>query len=126
MRRVLLASALVFSLAWGCDSGPAGPGSFLGTVQSEGPPLGGAVLEVVGKGIEGFSGVGDTRVFWAPQAAANTYRVVVIAPTPGDPQFQVSVQNLGAGRPKAALLGLVGGDNRTLPVTNDYRVRLRR
>ncbi len=126
MKRTALALSLAVLLALGCDSGPSGPGKYLGTIQAAGAPLGGAVLEVAGKEIEGFSGAGGTRVFWAPQAAPNTYRVVIIAPSAGDLQFQVSVQDLGVGKPRASLVSLVGDDNRTIPVTGDYRVRLRR
>jgi hypothetical protein len=127
MRRFAAVAALAL-LAWGCDSGPKGPGELVGTIESRGPVLGGAVLEVVGKGIEGFSGSGGSRVFWAARPdLQDGYRVIVIQPAPaGEIQFRVSVQDLAEGRPRASLVNLVGVDNFTLPATPEYRVRFRR
>jgi hypothetical protein len=104
------------------------PGSIVGTIETPGPVLGGAVLEVVGKGIEGFSGSGGSRVFWAARPdLQDGYRVIVIQPAPaGEIQFRVSVQDLAEGRPRASLVNLVGVDNFTLPATPEYRVRFRR
>lgn len=123
--------AVVFTLsllAWGCDSGPKGPGEFVGSLESPGPLLGGAVLEVAGKGIEGFSGSGSSRVFWALVAGSEErYRVIVIQPSASaEIQFRVSVRDLAEGRPRASIANLVGGDNFTLPATPEYRVRFRR
>lgn len=127
MRRRAFSLALIIGLvAWGCDSGPSGPGNLVGTVQSVDRPVGGAVLEVVGKGIQGFSGAGGSRVFWAPKGTTDTYRVVVITPTAGDPQFQVAVADLGAGKPRATVISVVDGSNLTLPPTSDYKVRFKR
>jgi len=127
MRRVALAAALAL-LALGCDSGPSGPGELVGSLKSPGPALGGVVLEVAGKGIDGFSGSGGSTVFWAPRAGIqDSYRVVVIQPGPtGEIRFRVAVRDLGGGKPQAAVANLVGGDNVTLPATNDYKVTFRR
>ena len=122
MRR--LVTVLVFLLpAWGCDSGPSGPGDLSGEVRSTGTDLGGAVLQVVGKGIDGFSGVGGSRVFWAPMSVDDSYRVVVFTESPGDLQFRVSVQDLEERAPSATVVSLVDGQNLNLPVTGDYQVR---
>ncbi len=109
-------------LALGCDSGPSGPGTLTGSIQSPVPTLGGAVLEVVGKGITGFSGAGQTHVFWAPTAVEATYRVVLVAQNPGQLQFQVAMEDKGAGKPEAAVVNLVTGDNLPIPATSQYRV----
>ncbi len=126
MRRSVLTAALAL-LAWGCDSGPSGPGELVGSVESPGPLLGGAVVEVVGEGIEGFSGSGGSRVFWAARTGVpNTYRVVVIDPSPArEIRFRVAVRDLGGERPQALLVNLVDGQNLTIPATSEYRVRFR-
>jgi hypothetical protein len=127
MKRMVVAFALAL-LAWGCDSGPKGPGEFAGLVESPGPLLGGVVLEVAGKGIEGFSGAGGSRVFWAPREGfPNSYRVMVIQPSAlAEIQFRVSMRDLAEGRPRASIVNLVGGDNFTIPATPEYRVRFGR
>jgi hypothetical protein len=127
MKRIAVVFILSL-LAWGCDSGPKGPGEFVGTVESPGPLVGGAVLEVAGTGIEGFSPAGGSRVFWAPVAGSQErFRVMVIQPSASaEIQFRVSVMDLAQGRPRASIVNLVGGDNVTLPATPEYRVRFRR
>jgi hypothetical protein len=127
MKRIVVVFALSL-LAWGCDSGPKGPGEFVGSVESPGPLLGGVVLEVAGKGIEGFSGAGGSRVFWAAREGfQDSYRVMVIQPSASaEIQFRVSLMDLAEGRPRASIANLVGGDNFTLPATPEYRVRFRR
>jgi hypothetical protein len=127
MRRLAAVAALAL-LAWGCDSGPKGSGEYVGSIQTPGPVLGGAVLEVVGKGIEGFSGSGGSRVFWAARPdLQDGYRVIVLHASPsGEIQFRVSVQDLAEGRPLASIVNLVGVDDLTLPATPEYRVRFRR
>jgi len=106
-----------------CDSGPSGPGELNGILETPGPVLGGAVLEVVGKGITGFSGSGTTHAFFAPTGVDNTYRVALLSETPGTIQFQVSVQDLGAKKPAVSVVSVVSGGNLPLPATADYRVR---
>lgn len=99
MRR--LAVFLAFTaVSWGCDSGPSGPGQVNASLAPTAQPLGGAVLEVVGKGIDGFAASGGTRVFSAATTMANTYRVVLISDVPGTLEFTVSVQDLGERAPR--------------------------
>jgi hypothetical protein len=109
-------------LAAGCDSGPSGPGDLQASVQTPGTALGGAALEVVGKGITSFSGTGSTRVFWAATSTPDTYRVVLVTPTPGPLQFRVSVEDMGTSKPVASFVALVGGDDIPVPATTQYRV----
>jgi hypothetical protein len=110
-------------LVGGCDSGPSGPGDLTGILETPGPVLGGAVLEVMGKGITKFSDSGGTRVFFSATDVPNTYRVVLLASVPGTLQFRVSVQDKGARRPDVSVVNLVSGENLTLPPTADYQVR---
>jgi len=122
MKRLTVFGALVF-LAVGCDSGPSGPGDITGTIQSPGSPLGGAVVEIVSSGIEGFSGAGGTRIFSAIQENPVVYRVIVIGESGGDLTFRVSVQDRGGRLPRASVVSLVDLNNLPLPVTEDYVVR---
>jgi len=121
MKRLVLMLFVVI-LASACDSGPSGPGVLTGTLRTAGAPLGGAVLEVVGKGVTGFSGAGSTEAFYAARDTENTYRVVLISSSPGDLQFTVSVEDKGARKPIASVVNLVSGDNLPIPATADYTV----
>lgn len=126
MRRFGLPAMLLALLLAACDTGPSGPGDLTGFVETPGPVLGGAVLEVVGKGITGFSGSGGTHVFSAPTAEEATYRVVLLTETPGQLQFRVAVQDRGARKPTVSVVTVVSGSNLPLPATDDYRVRFSR
>ena len=121
MKRLLVVAMLSLG-ALGCDSGPDGPGDFTGTLQTSGGAVGGIVLEVVGTGIEGFSGAGGTKVFSAVQADPKVHRVIVIGES-GELAFQVTVQDRGRGKPKATVVNAVDLQNRPLPVTQDFKVR---
>lgn len=125
MRRLSLLLLVLLPLV-GCDDGAGGPGSLTGTISTPGPVLGGAVLEVVGKGITGFSGAGSTRVFSAPTGVEDTYRVVLLRPTAGTLQFQVSVENVKGRRPTASVVNLASEGNLPLPATAEYEVKFTR
>ena len=83
-------------------------------------------MEVVGKGIEGFSSAGATHVFSAPTGTEGPHRVVLVSETPGTLQFRVSVVDVGDKKPRASLINVVSGDNLPLPATSDYKVRFSR
>ena len=102
MRRLALVS-VAFLLSWACDTGPSGPGELNGTLESVGAPLGGAVLEVVGKGIQGFSASGETRVYSAPTSMPGTHRIILVNDVPGTLQFRVSVMDVGDKKPTTAV-----------------------
>ncbi|MFC1661759.1 hypothetical protein ACFL3S_09960 [Gemmatimonadota bacterium] len=125
MKRLVIASAIVL-LSWACDPGPSGRGELNGSLESVGPPLGGAVLEVVGKGVEGFSSSGGTRVFSSPTSTPGTHRVVLVNDVPGTLQFRVSVVDLGDRKPTAAVINVISGENLPLPATSEYKVRFSR
>ena len=110
----------------GCDTGPSGPGELTATVQAPGQTLGGVVLEVTGKGVETFSGSGNTRVLWAATDQPEVYRVVAINQNPGSVQFQVSVQDVGADKPRALIVNLIDGDNAALTLSDAYSVSFAR
>lgn len=122
MRRFLVLAVLI-PLAVGCDSGPSGPGDLVGSIQSPDNALGGAVLEIVATGVEGFSGAGGTKVFWSIQENPVVYRVIVIGEGGGDLNFTVSVGDRSSRNPRASVVSLVDTSNRPLPVTPDYEVR---
>jgi hypothetical protein len=109
-----------------CDDGAGGPGPLTGTISTPGPVLGGAVLEVFGKGITGFSGAGTTEAFFAPTDVEFTYRVVILSTSPGELQFQVSVEDTKAKKPTATVVTLTSGENLPLPATADYTVTFSR
>ena len=125
MRRFGLLVTLILTFG-ACDPGPSGPGDLTGIVETPGPVLGGAVLEVVGRGIMGFSGSGGTHVFFAATGVEDTYRLVLLAETPGQLQFRVSVRDKGAKKPAASVVNVVSGSNLPLPATADYGVRFSR
>ena len=106
MRRALVAIPLASVLfVSACDSGPKGPGQLTGRLTS-GP----IVLEFTGAGITGFSGSGETRLFFAESDPA-VFQVVMVTPTPGEMSFRISVLDVGAPFPAVTAVQAVGGDN---------------
>ena len=125
MRR-FATTLMLMSLLGACDRGPDGPGDLAASLETPGVPVGGMVLDVVGAGIEGFSGEGGSRVFWVPQESPSAYRVVVIGPEGSDPAFAVSVEDVGRRFPRTTVVSIVNRDNLPVPVTEDYQVRFNR
>ena len=118
--------AVLAILVVGCDTLPSGPGEITGSVQSQNASLGGAVLEIVATGVEGFSGVGGTKVFWAPQEDPVVFRVIVIGEGGGDLKFSISMQDRSDRTPRGSVVLLTDLNNRPVPVTSDYDVRFTR
>lgn len=125
MKRFSILAVLV-AFAWGCDSGPHGPGDVTATLLAPDVAVGGIVVEMVGSGIEGFSGAGGTRVFFAQQDEPIVYRVIVIGEGSGDLSFKVSVRDRGGRFPRATVVGAVDMENLPLSVTQDYQLRFSR
>jgi hypothetical protein len=122
-----LAAVLMLALLAGaCDSGPKGPGDLTGTVQTSGPVLGGVVFQVVGSGIEKFTGTGGTKAFWAQQPDPKVFRVILVKEGGGELTFTASVQDRSEGLPRATVVSVVDLENRPLPVTNDFKVKFNR
>ena len=104
--------AALGALTLGCDSGPSGPGALVASVH--GDALGGVVLEVTGRGIQGFEGLGNTRVYAAPVAGSpGTHRVLLIHPEGGDLRFEIQVEDLDLDDPVARVVSAAGVDNDT-------------
>lgn len=111
MRRVLALAVLTSGLLMSaCDSGPKGPGQLTGRLRSGPIPVGAIVLEFTGVGVTGFSGSGETRLFFA-ESAPGVFRVVMVTPTPGDMSFRISVQDVEAPLPTVTAVQAVGADN---------------
>jgi hypothetical protein len=114
LRAGLLAFLLV---AAGCEWGPSGPGTIL--ARASGPEVGGAVLEVVGSGIQGFAGRGSTRVYWAAMPGrADAFRVVLVDPDGGDMGFDMAVDDRGMDGPAVTVIAAADTGNRLIPTTS--------
>lgn len=117
---VILTLAL---LAGACDSGPKGPGDFTGSFQTTGPAMGGVVFEVVGAGIEKFTGTGGTKVFWAQQPDPTVFRVILVGEGGGDLTFTATVLDRSKALPRTTVVSAVDLENRPVPVTKDLKVK---
>lgn len=90
--------------------GPSGPGALTGRLSADG--LGGAILEVDGRGIQGFSGRGDSRVYSAPMPGREgVYRVVIIHPSGGEIGFDIAVDDVGMESPVVRVVSATRTDN---------------
>lgn len=125
MRRRTSAIALAFALATAaCDSGPSGPGTIL--ARATGPDVGGAVLEITGTGIRGFTGRGSTRVYSSGvPGRPGVFRVVLVHSEGGDMGFDIEVDDRGMDGPSVTVISVAGTDNRLLP-TSSAVVRIER
>jgi hypothetical protein len=113
MRRGRIVFGLALALG-GCDLGPSGPGLLTATVS--GPePLGGAVLEVVGAGIQGFEGSGGVVVVGSATSAVEPrYRVLVIDRVGGELHFTIRVDDVSRESITAAVVSATSPSNRAL------------
>ena len=94
-----------------CDSGPSGPGALEAIVTGE--SLGGVLLQVEGRGIRGFDGLGDARVYAAADAERpGRHRVIVISPGSGELRFSVEVDDLDMEGPSITVLQATRVDDR--------------
>lgn len=125
MKKLVGVMALAMGM-WACDTGPDGPGDLSGLVRGGSQDLGAVVFEVVGAGIEGFSGAGGSRVFWARQENPVVFRVIVVAENGGDLSFSANVSDRGGRMPRATLVSAVDTENRPIPVTEGMEVRFAR
>lgn len=100
-------------LAWGCDSGPKGPGALTG--RATGENLGGVLLRVEGSGIQSFSGLGSSQVYSAPvENKVDTHRVLIISTEGGDLQFEINVDDRAMEGPIITILQAALTDNRAV------------
>jgi hypothetical protein len=94
--------------------------------RATGPDVGGAVLEISGSGIRGFTGRGSTQVYSAAvPGRAGVFRVVLVDPEGGDMGFDIEVDDRGMDGPVAAVVSVAGTDNGLLP-TSSLVVRFER
>lgn len=108
---LVVATAIALSAA-ACDSGPSGPGSLVASVSGE--SLGGVVLQIVGPGIRGFEGLGNTQVYAAPLAGTrNGYRVMLVDAVGSDLRFEIQVEDVGMEDPVMTVVSAAGVDNLT-------------
>lgn len=125
MRQVPILLAIIALMA-GCDSGPDGPGDVTGSVKAPGQDLGAAVVEVIGGGIESFSGTGGSKVIWAQQENPVLFRVVVVSGAGGDLSFHAKVKDRGGRLPRATVVGAVDDQNRPIPMSPAVEVSFSR
>ena len=105
--------ALMAVTAPGCDSGPSGPGALVGTVT--GPSLGGVALQIVGRGIRGFEGLGETQAYAAPLSGTpNAFRVLLVAPQGDELRFEIQVDDVAMEDPVMTVVSAAGVDNLTM------------
>lgn len=92
-------------LLGGCDSGPEGPGTVDARVVAGETGAAAAVLEVRGRGVQGFEGAGDTRIYSAPVSGTPPYhRVVLVSPDAGGMRFRIRVEDRGARLPTGTVV----------------------
>lgn len=117
-------------LAWGaaCSDDPEGPGTVEMVVR--GPvPLGAAVVELVGEGIEG---VDQAAVGWselvpvAPQGSTPVHRLVVIQEEPGDLVVRLRVRDVQAVQPVTTVVEATDQADAPLPSLSGVEVSIRR
>lgn len=122
LRRFGLAVALLLAVA--CSDDDSGPGAV--TVSLDGPvPLGGAVVEITGPGIQGVSLPAQGWVEWSPVStgANEAVRVLVLVERPGELAFRVQLRDLAAPPRAVRVLDAVDGSNR--PVADPTAIRTR-
>lgn len=115
MKPKLSALVAVMLIALGgaaCDSSPSGPGTLVAAVTGE--SLGGVVLQIVGPGIRGFEGLGNTQVYAAPLSGTpNGYRVMLVDAVGSDLRFEIQVDDVGMNDPVMTVVSAAGVDNLT-------------
>lgn len=132
VRRRLLAvtSFSLLVVAGSCgDSGPRGPGTWTARVRSSTAPAGAVIVELQGSGIESVEGLGATSAYAAMTGrgtGSETWRVVLVTPSPGEMDFEVAVEDLGEGAPRAVVVSAVDGDNLPLGGLASFSVEMSR
>lgn len=113
---VLLVSLGALAAA-GCSDDPKGPGDLELRVSAP-VPLGAAVIELEG---EGLQGVEQPATGWvelvpvAPRAGVPVHRLVVIREAPGPLAVRLQVTDVETVRPVAVVLEAADGNNAPLP-----------
>lgn len=114
----------------GCGDDLGGPGTLDGEVIAP-VPVGAVVVELEGRGIVDVTGKGTTRAFWAevgsaePSGEQMTVRAVLVADEPGDIDFDVEVEDLGA-QVGVTLVSAVDAANQEVASFQGWSAKLRR
>lgn len=117
VRSLVLALTLAVLLGGCTDEGPqAGPGSVDVRVVSPNGSEGSAVVSVFGEGIRGVSAVSG-RVF--SHQVGDTMRVVVVADTPGDLRFALTMADATAVL-QGSVIQAADGEDRLRSTVADY------
>lgn len=128
MRRVLAGLALAVLLAaGGCDK-DRGAGTLTLSVSAD-VPLGGVVVELRGRGIEGVDPLPGGWVeghAFTDASGDPGYRIVAVLEAPGELRLGVRVADLDRRLPAAAILEASGADDRPVQPLGSVEVTLRR
>ena len=98
-----------------CDWGPRGSGQLRGVVTPGASRVGAIVLEISGRGVQGFSDVGQTRVFFA-EPETDMYRVVLVTADPDRIRFRVAVDDVRS--PPLTVVVVEAVDDSNAAITN--------
>ena len=121
--RLALVLSLLGAMA-GC--GDDGPGTLTVTVDAP-DALGAVSLEVVGPGVRGFEGMGNTQVFGGTVSAREgRHRVLAVDPTVAEAlQFGILVDDVSAPWPTLRVVSAAGIDDEER-LTSDVRITVAR
>ena len=125
-----LVAALLLGTGACSDDGPEGPGAWAGLVRTSTAPPGAVILTLQGPGIRGVEGEGAVEAFahrvGSADSGSETWRVVLVSPTPGTLGFRVSVDDIGADAPRAVVVSAVDGEDQPLTSVSSFSVQLSR
>lgn len=129
IRRVLRALVVAASMAGAaCSDDPDGPGMIDLVVRAP-VPLGAAVVELVGEGVEGID---QPAVGWselvpvAPSGSTPVHRLVVIQEEPGELVVRLRVADVQDVRPVTTVIEATDQADAPLPSLSDVEVLIRR
>ena len=125
-RLVLVCMLGVILTQAGCEDEFTGPGAYVASVHvPEGGRAGAAVLEIEGRGIQSFGGLGDTRTY-APEAnePGGVHRLVLVG-TGDRLAFEIRVDDMSRNPPRGVVISAADTENQTLGVSG-FSVAVRR
>jgi hypothetical protein len=105
---------------------PSGEGELTAHVQAP-RPTGALVIDLIGTGVLGFEGAGDTRTFsGAVDPRATSHRVIVVSTSGQRLTFRVRVEDVSAPPPTAAVSAAADASNVPIETLEGYEVRIAR
>ncbi len=126
MRWLRLVTVMAVALALGaCDWGPRGSGQLRGIVTPGATPVGAIVLEISGRGVQGFSEAGQTRLFSA-EPGTDVYRVVLVATDPDRIRFRVDMDDVRGPALSVVAVEAVDDNNEPIVPLSGITVEIRR